>query len=93
MSALKIAGEFANLVERCLNHCQETRISSSHTQILKILNFSHTTVSTLRCLTTGGMNIHDGHWFERRSAHSVRCLHFGVQGPVVAELQRTFALD
>ena len=42
---------------------------------------------------TGGMNIRDGHWLERRPAHPVRCLHFGVQGPVVADLQRTFAVD
>jgi len=51
ISALKTAGEFSTLVELCLNHCQETRISSSHTQILQILNFTHTTVSTSRRLT------------------------------------------
>lgn len=42
---------------------------------------------------TGGMNIRAGHWLERRPLHPVRCLHFGVQGPVVADLQRTFAVD
>lgn len=42
---------------------------------------------------TGGMNIRAGHWRERQPAHPVRCLHFGVRGPVVADLQRTFAVD
>lgn len=42
---------------------------------------------------TGGMNIRIGHWLERQPAHPVRCLHFGVRGPVVADLQRTFAVD
>lgn len=42
---------------------------------------------------TGGMNIRVGHWLARRPSHPVRCLHFGVQGPVVADLQRTFAVD
>ena len=42
---------------------------------------------------TGGMNIREGHWLELRPPHPVRCLHFSVQGPVVADLQRTFAVD
>jgi cardiolipin synthase len=42
---------------------------------------------------TGGMNIREGHWLERGPAHPVRCLHFGVEGPIVADLQRTFAVD
>ncbi len=42
---------------------------------------------------TGGMNIRVGHWLARQPANPVRCLHFGVQGPVVADLQRTFAAD
>ncbi|MBE0550580.1 MAG: PLDc N-terminal domain-containing protein [Rubrivivax sp.] len=41
----------------------------------------------------GGMNIRHGHWLSRQPAHPVRCLHFAVQGPVVADLQRTFAVD
>lgn len=41
----------------------------------------------------GGMNIREGHWLGRQPAHPVRCLHFGVEGPVVADLQRTFAVD
>lgn len=42
---------------------------------------------------TGGMNIRVGHWLARQPAHPVRCLHFRVQGPVVADMQRTFAVD
>jgi len=42
---------------------------------------------------TGGMNIRHGHWRTRQPAHPVRCLHFAVQGPIVADLQRTFAMD
>ena len=42
---------------------------------------------------TGGMNIREGHWLARQPLHPVRCLHFAVQGPVVADLQRTFAVD
>jgi cardiolipin synthase len=42
---------------------------------------------------TGGMNIRVGHWLGRLPAKPVRCLHFGVRGPVVADLQRTFAVD
>jgi cardiolipin synthase A/B len=42
---------------------------------------------------TGGMNIRNGHWLQRHPSHPVRCLHFGVQGPVVADLQRNFAVD
>lgn len=42
---------------------------------------------------TGGMNIRVGHWLARQPAYPVRCLQFEVQGPVVADLQRTFAID
>ncbi|MDP3084849.1 MAG: phospholipase D-like domain-containing protein [Rubrivivax sp.] len=41
----------------------------------------------------GGMNIRHGHWRARQPAHPVRCLHFAVQGPIVTDLQRTFAMD
>jgi cardiolipin synthase len=41
----------------------------------------------------GGMNIRDGHWLTRRPLRPVRCLHFTIEGPVVADLQRTFAVD
>jgi cardiolipin synthase len=42
---------------------------------------------------TGGMNIREGHWLARRPAAPVRCLHFRLEGPIVYELQRTFAVD
>lgn len=42
---------------------------------------------------TGGMNIREGHWLGRRPASPVRCLHFRLEGPIVYELQRTFAVD
>ncbi len=42
---------------------------------------------------TGGTNIRAGHWLARNPAHPVRCLHFRVRGPIVADLQRTFATD
>ena len=42
---------------------------------------------------TGGINIRAGHWLARRPAHPVRCLHFRVDGPVVADMQRAFAID
>jgi cardiolipin synthase len=42
---------------------------------------------------TGGMNIREGHWLNRRPASPVRCLHFRMEGPIVYELQRVFAVD
>jgi len=42
---------------------------------------------------TGGMNIREGHQLSLASASPVRCLHFRVEGPVVADLQRVFAID
>lgn len=42
---------------------------------------------------TGGMNIRHGHCLAERPSSPVRCLHFRVTGPVVADLQRTFAVD
>jgi cardiolipin synthase len=42
---------------------------------------------------TGGMNIRVGHWFARAPVHPVRCVHFRVDGPVVADMQRAFADD
>jgi cardiolipin synthase len=42
---------------------------------------------------TGGMNIRHGHWRAQQPSQPVRCLHFAVRGPVVANLQRTFAVD
>ena len=42
---------------------------------------------------TGGMNIRAGHWLARQPKSPVRCLHFSVRGPVVADMQRAFAID
>ncbi|MFA6507881.1 MAG: phospholipase D-like domain-containing protein [Treponemataceae bacterium] len=42
---------------------------------------------------TGGTNIRAGHWLSRNPRHPVRCLHFSVRGPAVADMQRTLATD
>ena len=42
---------------------------------------------------TGGMNISAGHWLSTTPDKPIQCLHFAVRGPVVADLQRTFAID
>jgi len=42
---------------------------------------------------TGGMNIHDGHARVPEQKKPVRDIHFKIKGPVVADLQRTFARD
>jgi len=42
---------------------------------------------------TGGMNILAGAVLSKRPRHPVHDLHFRVEGPVVAELQRAFADD
>jgi cardiolipin synthase A/B len=41
----------------------------------------------------GGTNIRDAHWLAHGPPHPTRCLHFRVEGPLVADLQRTFAMD
>ncbi len=42
---------------------------------------------------TGGMNLRAGHWLARSPRHPVRCMHFRVEGPVVGDMQQTFAAD
>lgn len=42
---------------------------------------------------TGGMNIRHGNVLEESPEHPVRDVHFRVAGPVVAQLQETFAED
>jgi len=42
---------------------------------------------------TGGMNISASHWLSRQPPKAFQCLHFAVRGPVVTDLQRTFAID
>lgn len=41
----------------------------------------------------GGMNIRESHWLALAPAGPAQCMHFRVQGPVVAELQRVFISD
>lgn len=42
---------------------------------------------------TGGTNIREGHWLSLNPSAPVQCVHFQLDGPVVAHLQRVFALD
>ncbi|MEO8104287.1 MAG: phospholipase D-like domain-containing protein [Betaproteobacteria bacterium] len=42
---------------------------------------------------TGGLNIREGHWLSLTPAAPVSGLHFRFKGPVVADLQRAFAID
>lgn len=42
---------------------------------------------------TGGMNLREGHWLALSPRRPVRCLHFRVEGPVVEDMQKTFAAD
>jgi len=42
---------------------------------------------------TGGMNIRAGHWRARNPEDPVRCVHFRVNGPIVADMQEAFATD
>ncbi len=42
---------------------------------------------------TGGMNIREGNLLAIPNAHPIRDIHFKVQGPIVEDLQRAFAID
>lgn len=42
---------------------------------------------------TGGMNIREGHCLGRNPRSPIQCVHFRIEGPVVVDLQRTFAID
>lgn len=42
---------------------------------------------------TGGMNIRDGHSLQKNSRSPIQCIHFRIKGPVVTDLQETFAVD
>jgi cardiolipin synthase len=42
---------------------------------------------------TGGTNIREGHCLKLDPDYPVQCLHFRIKGPVVAQLQRVFAID
>ncbi len=39
------------------------------------------------------MNIRAGHWRARQPADALRCVHFRVEGPVVADMQQVFTTD
>lgn len=42
---------------------------------------------------TGGMNIRAGHMESLNAAHPIQDMHFRIEGPVVRQLQETFAAD
>lgn len=42
---------------------------------------------------TGGMNIREGHYLSDTPKSPIQDLHFHIEGPVVAELQKSFAED
>lgn len=42
---------------------------------------------------TGGTNIREGHWLSLEPEPPVQCVHFAIEGPVVAQLQEVFATD
>jgi cardiolipin synthase len=42
---------------------------------------------------TGGINIREGNFLGDNPSHPIQDLHFQIEGPVVAELQRAFAED
>lgn len=46
-----------------------------------------------RIAFTGGTNIREGHWLSLDPDSPVQCLHFRVDGPVVAQVQEVFAMD
>jgi len=46
-----------------------------------------------RVAFTGGMNIREGHMLSLAPPSPVRCLHFAIEGPIVADMFRVFALD
>jgi cardiolipin synthase len=46
-----------------------------------------------RVAFTGGTNIREGHCLKLDPEYPVQCLHFRIEGPVVSQLQRVFAID
>jgi len=42
---------------------------------------------------TGGMNIRHGNTLEESCSHPIQDLHFRVEGPVIGQMQETFAVD
>jgi cardiolipin synthase len=64
-----------------------------HFQYFNLRNHRKILVIDGRVGFTGGMNIRDGNCLSDKPAHPVQDLHFRIEGPVVAELQRSFAED
>ncbi|UCF41033.1 MAG: PLDc N-terminal domain-containing protein [Gemmatimonadota bacterium] len=60
---------------------------------LNLRNHRKLLVADGRVGFTGGMNIRQGHVLQSQPRHPVADLHFRLQGPVVAQLMRTFADD
>ncbi len=64
-----------------------------HFQYFNLRNHRKILVVDGRVGFTGGMNIRDGNCLADKPPHPVQDLHFFIEGPVVAELQRSFAED
>jgi cardiolipin synthase len=64
-----------------------------HFQYFNLRNHRKILVIDGRVGFTGGMNIRDGNCLADKPPHPVQDLHFFIEGPVVAELQRSFAED
>jgi cardiolipin synthase len=62
-------------------------------QYLNLRNHRKILVIDGRIGFTGGMNIRAGNYLGDNPSHLIQDLHFLVEGPVVAELQRSFAED
>lgn len=68
----------------------------SLTRVLSHVNLrNHRKILVVDCTVgfAGGMNISANHWIGMKPATPVHCLHFEVRGPVVTDMQRTFATD
>jgi len=63
------------------------------TRFVNLRNHRKIMVVDGRIAFTGGMNIREEFWPESASDHAAHDLHFRVQGPVVAEIQKAFAED
>ncbi len=60
---------------------------------LNLRNHRKLLVADGRVGFTGGINIRQGHVLHSQPRHPVQDLHFRLEGPVVAQLMRTFADD
>jgi len=64
-----------------------------HFQYFNLRNHRKILVIDGRIGFTGGMNIREGNCIADNPASPIQDLHFQIEGPVVAELQRSFAED